>query len=538
MNNKALTLGTLLALLLPASAAWAGTGSYTYTGGPLSTSKGPAYTPQTLEDVAHRAAQQERALRLQDEPDSLTEDVVHAKGETVKERKAREKRGEEDPASKQSSLPITIYGDHVVYDSETGDFTAVGTVRMYQGDQKLYTTEARGNALTGDVYLLEGGRMIDSTSTNDSKWGHYNFKTKTGTVKDIHGTNGADIYSANIGEIYPDRVELSDGGRTTRCPAVKHTPCAEVRADKVVIYPNDKIIAYNVKVYLKGKHIYSRDRWINNLNDEGSQQSLAPHIGYDHDQGWKFRFNWVHPFSDSNTLTGDIKYYSKVGWRPMFTDRQDARNFYVTLEEGYDEDDDNKWIRKQRNLKFVYKDHRIADGLPLSYSGYASHGLWKDNWHRSWHTEYAAFLRHDPIDLTHGDRPLRLNLGAGHKWINESARDSTEKTWLYSGVLGRDMGAGFYTWTGYFWERRRASLFSYGAPDMDRELQFGLRKSFGSRDHISFLTRYDAGEHNVYEYIWRWDHDFCCFRLGIQYRDKRYRGGDDEWSVTYDLFRW
>ena len=534
MNNKVLTLGTMLILLLPAT-AWA---EKTYEGGPLFTKNGPAYMPQTLEDVARNARRAESVKRLQDEPDAETEKIIIAQGETAQQKKEREARGEESPASAASTLPITIYGDHVIYDSETGDFTATGNVRMYQGDQKLYTTEARGNAITGDTYLLEGGRMIDPPSSTDAKWGYYNFKTKTGTVKNMKGTSGTEIYHADSATIYPDRTELDEGGQVTRCPAVKHPPCAEVRANKVVIYPNDKIIAYDVKVYLRGKHIYSRDRWINDLTAQDSGESMVPHIGYDDDQGWKFRFNLAYPLSDSNTVRADIKYYSKVGWRPMLTDTQDFKNFYLRLSEGYDEDDDNNWIRKEHDIKLVYKDHYFSDYIPISYSAYASNGYWKEDSRRSWHTEYAAFLKHDPIHLTHGDRPVNLNLRMGHKWIDENARDKRQRTWVYSAVASRDMGAGFYTWLGYYWEKRRASIFDYGAPDMDREVQWGLVKNFGSRDHLTFITRYDEAQHNIYEYIWRWDHDFCCFRLGFEYRDKRYDGGDDEWSVNYDLFRW
>lgn len=533
MNQKALALLVTMMVCMP-SAAYA---ARAYDGQPLATKNGPAYEPQTVDDVARRAAQAEAIRKLQDEPDQFAEEAVQAKQESEKEKKARQERGE-DKAASESDLPITIYGDHVLYHSDTGEFTASGNVRLYQGTQRLYTTEARGNALTGDVYLLQGGRMIDPPNTTDSDWGHYNFKTQTGTVRNMKGTNGDDLYKADIAHIYKDHVDLDQGASVTRCPAVEHPPCLEVRADHVVIYPNDKIIAYGVKVYLKGKHIYSRDRWINRLNDGENKQSFVPHIGYDEDQGIKLRYNYSYDFSDHNTLDADIKYYSKIGWRPMFTDTQDERNYYVRYMEGFDEDDNNNWIRKMHDIKVGYKPHRISDSLPLSYSAYASHGLWKDNRIKSWHTEYAVFLNHDPITLIHGDRPLTLGLGVGRKWINESERDSTRKTWLYSATLRKNLGAGFDTWLGYYWEKRQVSIFDYGRPDMDREVQFGLSKTFTPRDNVTFMTRYDEAGHNVYEYIWRWRHDFCCFRLTFEYRDKRYKGGDDEWSVQYELFRW
>ena len=542
MNKKALALGITWTLLLPGMASAA----VTYDGGKLSSKDGPAYqprafqnAPQSLDEVESYAHQREGIRRIQDQPDAKVEAIIQAGKETSKEQKEREKRGETVPS--ESTLPITIYGDQVKYNTETGDFQATGNVRLYQGNQKLYTAQAQGNSKTGDVYLLTGGRIVDDTSTGtsvtDGKWGHYNFLDKTGTVKDISGHNGKDIYKADIGEIYPDRVELTSGGSTTRCPAVYHPPCVEVKADKVVIYPKDKIIAYNVKVYVKGKHIYSRDRWINRMQDDGSKQSLLPHIGYDSDHGVKLRYNLDIPLSNKNNLDAELKYYSKIGWRPLFTDVQNEKNFYVQIQDGHTEDSDNNWIRKERDVKIVYKSHKFDKNVPVNYSAYASHGLWKDKWKRSWHTEYGVYLNHDPIRLTHEKKPLFLNLGVGHKWVRESITDEMKKTMLYSATLNKAFEGGWNTWLGYYYEKEHSSVFSYSDPDMGKELQWGLSKKLGMNDWVNFVMRYDQGKSSVYEYIYRWYHDFCCFRLGLEYRDKKYNN-DHEWSVTYDLYRW
>lgn len=537
MKNKAIALGITLALALPGM-AMASPLSYGYDGHKLSTKNGPTYEPQTLDEVTENARKAEKLVRLQDQPDAKTEEITSASQETVKEQKKRLKEGKKTES--ESTLPITIYGDQVIYDSETGDFRAQGNVRLYQGSQKLYTAQAHGNSKTGDIYLETGGRIINSSggtqSVTDGKWGHYNFLDKTGTIKEISGSNGTDLYRADIGQVYPDRVELTEGARTTKCPAVKHPPCVEVRANKVVIYPKDKLIAYGVKVYVKGKHIYSRDRWINRFG-EGGEQSLMPHIGYSDDHGTEIRYNLDIPVSESNTLRANLKYYSKIGWRPLFTDVQDFRNFYIQVTDGHDEDGDNNWIRKKHDIKIGYKSHKFDKRLPLNYSFYYSRGLWKDKWKQSWHSEYGGFLTHDPIRLTHEERPLYLNLGIGHKWTDEEEAKDKRSTSLYSATLRKSFDGGWNTWLGYYYERPHNSIFNYSNPDMEKEVQYGLSKQFGHTDNLAFITRYNEGEHSVYEYIYRWTHDFCCFRVGIEYRDKQYIN-DHEWSVTYDLYRW
>lgn len=251
----------------------------------------------------------------------------------------------------------------------------------------------------------------------------------------------------------------------------------------------------------------------------------------------KIRYNLDVPISNKNNLDAELKYYSKIGWRPLFTDRQEEKNFYVQIQDGHMEDSDNNWIRKERDVKFVYKAHKFDDRVPVNYSAYISHGLWKDNWKRSWHTEYGFYLNHDPIRLTHEKMPLYLNLGMGHKWVRESINDETKKTMLYSATLNKNFDGGWNTWLGYYYEKEHSSVFSYADPDMAKEIQWGLGKRLGPNDWVNFVMRYDQGKSSVYEYIYRWYHDFCCFRLGLEYRDKKYNN-DHEWSVTYDLYRW
>ena len=537
MKKKALALGLTIAFALPGM-AMAAPASLGYDGGKLSSKDGPAYVPQTLDEVTANARQAEKFVRLQDQPDARTEEITSAGQETVKEQKKRQKEGR--TVASESTLPITIYGDQVIYNSETGDFEAKGNVRMYQGSQKLYTAQAHGNSKSGDIYLETGGRIINASggteSVTDGQWGHYNFIDKTGTVKDIKGSNGTDIYGADIGQIYPDRVELTEGAHTTKCPAVKHPPCVEVRANKVVIYPKDKLIAYDVKVYMKGRHIYSRDRWINRFG-EGSSQSLMPHIGYSDEHGTEIRYNLQVPVTENNTFNAQLRYYSKIGWRPIFEDTQNEKNFYVRIQDGHDEDGDNNWIRKKHDIKVGYKPHKFDKNIPLNYSAYYSHGLWKDKWKQSWHTEYGAFLTHDPIRLTHEKMPLYLNLGAGRKWVDEDKSRDKRSTNLYSTTLNKSFEGGWNTWLGYYYQKLHTSIFNYSNPDMEKEIQWGIGKRFGHTDSLQFVRRFDKGRSQVYEYIYRWTHDFCCFRLGLEYRDKKYKN-DHEWSVTYDLYRW
>lgn len=531
MKNKALVLALTASFVVPAV-----TFAAEYDGTKLSSHLGPTYQDvESVDKVAKETAGDQSIKRLQDEPNADSQKRQALLNRSKKQKKEDAKNPDAAQVNTQA-LPVIVYGDKVIYHEETGDFEALGKVRIYQGNQKMYTTKAEGNIKTGDVFLNQGGRLVDDGTVTNGKWMHYNFLNKNGNLKKLDGSNGVDFYEAESGTMYPDRIELDQGAATTRCVAKEHTHCVDVKADKVIIYPNDKIIAYGVKVYVKGKHIYSRDRWINDLTKEDNRNSLIPRIGYSKDHGFEVEYTYKQPLSDKNQAAAELKYYSKIGWRPLFSDVQDEKNFYVKIQQGHTEDSDNNWIKKERDVTVGYKSHKFTDKLPLNYSAYASHGLWSDKYRRSWHTETGIFLTHDPLHW--GDHnPVTLNLGTGYKITKESVNDSTTKTMLYSATLRKPLDYGWNTWLGYYWEKNENNLFAYNLPDMARELQLGVSKRFDAMNNLTFITRYDEGKSNIYEYVWRYDHFFCCWRLGLEFRDKKYNN-EKEWSINYDLYRW
>lgn len=542
MNNKAFILALATTLAAPTVTLAA----VNYDGEKLSSRYGPTFQqqvqdetrvqPTTIDEVAVAGAGDRTVSRLQNEPNARAQkQEAMLAAQSAEKGKKKKKSGAQAETVSSSQLPVLVYGDKVTYHQETGDFEAIGKVRVYQGTQKLYTTKVEGNINTGDVYLKEGGRLVDGKTVTDGKWIRYNFLTKDGSVQKMEGNNGEDRYQSDEAQIYPDRIEMNKGASTTRCVAVKHSHCFDVNAEKVIIYPNDKIIAYNVKVYLKGKHIYSRDRWINDLTKDAGQ-SLIPRIGYSKEHGVEVRYNYQQVLSEKNTATAELKYYSKIGWRPLLYDVQDERNFYVKVQNGHTEDSDNNWIKKERDITVGYKSHKFDKRIPLNYSAYASYGLWTDKWNTSWHRETGVFLTHDRINFGKV-RPLHLDLGTGYKIVHESVNNSTTNTMLYSATLGKDLAEGWNTWLGYYWEKNQNNLFRYNMPDMARELQFGLTKRFDVNNSLTFINRYDEGKRNIYENIWRYTHDFCCWRLSLEFRDKKYND-EKEWSVNYDLYRW
>ena len=472
-------------------------------------------------------------------------------------------RSEEKKGAKK--LPLIIQGDDAQYSSESGDFIIEGNVSLEQGSTKMYSSKAVGNEKTGDIWLLEGGTLREPTNTVYSRWAHYNFNKETGELLHIKGASRAnnnsskfDYYEAPHGIIENGMMIIDQGGMTTRCPALRHPSCLSVKAKTITIIPNDRIIARNVQVFVKGKHVYSRDVWINDLQKKSNP--ISPHIGWDDERGWYASLEYRRPIGNpllknSTTFYTEQVYYTKSKYKPFYGIRHDQKDFYVRVNRGYiyDSDDDRldegRWLHKKIDWGLFLKPHRIAKGLPLSIDGYITHGLWKyahRDW-ESWHTEKAVYLRHDRF-YPLGGKKLYMDLMVGRKWIDESLNNRTTRRYgnnlstnIYHGTIGYRFSDKWNIWTTYHNEHRTSYLFSKGQPDFTKDWRMGIAWKPDKHNTFTIVNRrnMDSGSrtHGNYTTTFSWQHRFCCEVLSVSYQKKHYNR-KNEWTVKFEFLNW
>ena len=462
-------------------------------------------------------------------------------------------------------LPLIIKGNDAQYSSESGDFIIEGNVRLKQGLTNVTSTKAVGNANTGDIWLLEGGTLQEPTNRVNARWIHYNFNKETGELLHLKGASSAnprsgkfDYYEAPHGLIEHGMLIMDQGGMSTRCPAVKHHPCVSVKAKTITIIPNDRIIARGVQVFVKGKHVYSRDVWINELNKENKQ--TKPRIGWDNERGWYASLEYSRPIGNPllknpTTFYMEQIFYTKSKYKPFYGITHDRRDFYVRVNSGYVYDSDNDeldegiWLNKKIDWGLFLKPHRIAKGLPLSIDGYITHGLWKysnQNW-ESWHTEKAVFLRHDrfyPLD----GKKLYMDLMVGRKWIHESLNNDTTRRYgnslntnIYHGTLGYRFSNKWNIWTTYHNEHRTSYLFSKDQPSFVKDLSMGIAWNPDKHNSFTIINRRNLDSetrtHGNYTTSFTWRHRFCCELLTVSYEKKHYNH-ENKWTVKFDFLSW
>jgi hypothetical protein len=490
--------------------------------------------------------------------DSLAGNEGKQVSSDIKGNRSEEKKGAKKP-------PLIIQGNDAQYSSESGDFIIEGNVSLEQGATKMYSSKAVGNEKTGDIWLLEGGTLQEPTNTVYSRWAHYNYNKETGELLHIKGASKSnsnstkfDYYEAPHGIIENGMMIIDQGGMTTRCPAVKHHPCLSVKAKTITIIPNDRIIARKVHVFVKGKHIYSRDVWINDLQKKSNP--ISPHVGWDDERGWYASLEYRRPIGNPllknpTTFYMNQIYYSKSKYKPFYGIRHDQKDFYVRANRGYiydsDDDryDDGRWLYKKIDWGLFLKPHRIAKGLPLSIDGYITHGLWKYTTRKweSWHTDKAVYLRHDRF-YPLGGQKLYVDLMVGRRWVDESLDNNTTRrfgknlsTNIYHGTVGYRFSDKWNIWTTYHNEHKTSYLFSKGQPDFTKDWRIGIAWNPDKHNTFTIVNRrnMDSGSRTEGNYTttFSWQHRFCCEVLSVSYQRKHYNR-KNEWTVKFDFLNW
>lgn len=472
----------------------------------------------------------------------------------VQPKKAK-KKGEAKPD--YSKMPVIVKGDHVEYENGTGDFVATGKVKLGQGPTELSTNYAFGNMKTGDIYLLEGGTIMEPGNRTEGKWAHYNYNTKTGEMKEVKGRGFKDSYTAPHVMLMPDKLIADQGGTTTRCTAKEHTPCLHVKAKTLEIYPKEKIVAHDVKVYMKGLHVYSRKLWINDLNKERSN-FLRPSFGWNGgDNGFYGKLSFDEQLSKKDSVSADLYQYSRAGFKPEYKFHHYEKNWDFRYFNGWQEDDD-WWYHKQNDFRFRYKPHHFIKGIPLTISANYEYGLWS-KWNpkndktrtfnytglggkagtKSWHREYAYYVNHDPIKIFGPDTTLHLTYG--RKWVHESLSDENRITNMYYQTLRQKVGSNLNLWVSNLRENKTSSLFDLSSSDMDREFRAGAQYRFGKNDTFSIVNRYDYQKHEQYQTTYTWFHRFCCWAFEVSYEKNWHtydnpRRNDDARKLMFHFF--
>jgi LPS-assembly protein len=428
--------------------------------------------------------------------------------------------------------PVVIEGDDISFDNQTGDVYAKGNVIIKQNPATVYADDVRGNTQRTEVQI-DGKAKITQPGVNlDGSATFYNYQAHTGSMGKAKGIVDYEkhVQGERI-EFLPDEYIIYNG-TVTKCPAKK--PDYHMRAKKIEIWPNDRMVAYDAQFLVKGKIIYSTSRYETKIGDN-KEKSAFPRIGYNSNDGVYITQNFQKPLSDSVIAEANIGYYSKHDFKNDYGITKRGSNYTLALTAGDFLDDDDEWIKKEPELKFTYATKKIAGG-PWKYNFSSIYGKWIDDDKSSWHQDHTLYFSRDPIKLS---KSLSLTLGTGYEIVKESYDDSQINTMKYDATFNKKINNKINVYTGYHYTKNnnQTSLFNYDNSDVGQELSSGISYRLDAKNALSISQSFDLANGSVADMYYTWYHNLHCWDMAVTYH-KDYEEKDNEIKVKLNVAHW
>lgn len=411
--------------------------------------------------------------------------------------------------------PIEIVADDMYFSDKTGELFAKGNVVITQEDRKIFADVVRGNNKETEVWVDGQARFTEPLTTLNGTKLRYNYGLKYGSLQDVKGKSDHDFLSARSVQFEQGMYTAYDA-TMTGCPA--KVPDQRVTARKVVIWPGDKLIAYDAKVWIRNFVIYSTPRYTKSLKDNAEEE--FPRFGHENRDGYYIAQRMNYAFTDNVSVYADLIYYSQTGFKPDFgiVDRED--DFTLRLMEAKLRDSNGNWIRKEPELRFEWQKHPVGKtGWNYQFTG--SYGLWNDDVKSSWHQDYNLYFSRAPIYLDKA-KTWTWRLGFGGEHVRDSYDGSAETVFRYNTSLYKRLTPGLTLITGYNYtsNSNNSGIFNYNRVDVANEWINGFQIQIDKKTAFSFINSYDTLHNRTYENYFTLYRDLHCWRTFVQYRAK------------------
>lgn len=437
-------------------------------------------------------------------------------------------------------VPTAFEGEDLTYDQNTGEFVAIGKVHIVQLDGHQFDSdeEVTGNTIKQEVNIPGKAHVLQypvldekaSRITLDGYKTYYNYGTKMGTMENVKGKVDHEYVTGKRFEFYPNRVVIYDG-TITKCSAKE--PDYHESAEKIIIWPNDRMILYNAKIWLKKVVLYSKKYYEKDISPN-ARETEYPRVGYSKSDGaWIEQrvYKRIAKNVGLDTLLyastkNSVKSHTELVWG--------MPRYYAKAAYGFYEDGDDNWI--QRAPSFIYKYGDRIGKSPLSYTFDYEIGHWhkigKERKVDSTHTYYNWGIAHDPIRL-----PSRyyLFLDASYSITKETYDDSTNKGFNWNMTLMKQFDDRWVAYGGYYYSHINAenALFNFDLADYAQRAEAGLSYRIDDKNRLVAGVAYDLKDNRIRDVDYYWFHDIHCSQIVVRYRAKR-----NSWHVSWDFLPW
>lgn len=425
-----------------------------------------------------------------------------------------------------AKAPIIFEGDDLSFSEVTGEVFAKGNVKIIKDQTILTTDELHGNTKQSKVWVDGSANIVQPGLNLVGNGIDYNYKDRTGTMDAVKGKVDKETITAQNINLGANEVILHNG-TVTRCPA--QVPDYHISADKIEMWPGEKLIAYNARFWIKDKIIFTLPKYQKDLKEQSTPSSF-PRIGYDSDNGMMIAQYLEVPLVGDLAVYSDLAYYSQSHFKPMSGFINRNKNYTASLNWGYEQNGDHEWVKKEPEIAFKLASRRIGSS-PLTADFSVSSGKWTEGNVSGWRQDYSLYLKGDPIKL---NSIFTLDYGTGFEKIKYSYNDSTNNIWRYDVNLHAKPNERLDLWTGFSYrDQSGVSVYQYDEIDVPREYKAGFVYQVDKLNGLGVKMSYDLDKDQVHDLDYTWRRNLHCLEADITYRAKR-----DQVTVKVNAIEW
>ena len=204
---------------------------------------------------------------------------------------------------------IDLEAESLRYEFNPPVVEAVGQVNLRYGEMKLEGDYLRVNLQTyevlaqGRVLMKRNGQILRGERIK------FNLEKGRGKIDLVKGSMDNFYFSADEGEVSQEEINLTKGKFTTCNLSPPHY---HIQAEKVQIFPGDRVVIVNATLYLGSQAIFWYPRLVRYFHRRN--ELILPRSGYNDFAGWYFLSGYS--FETSRDWQGRVHldYWEKKGW--------------------------------------------------------------------------------------------------------------------------------------------------------------------------------------------------------------------------------